>query len=49
MAASDYDGVLDEWKLDLVRRPCGSAPKTVRWRLVDVEAYITALAGENGR
>ena len=27
-------------------KPVRIAPKTVRWRLADVEAYLAALAGE---
>jgi len=29
--------------------PLRIAPKTVRWRLRDVEAYLAALAGEGAR
>ena len=29
--------------------PLRIAPKTVRWRLRDVEAYLAALAGESSR
>ena len=29
-------------------RPLRIGPKTVRWRLSDVEAYIAAMAGESG-
>jgi predicted DNA-binding transcriptional regulator AlpA len=28
-------------------RPLRIGPKTVRWRLADVEAYLAALAGES--
>jgi predicted DNA-binding transcriptional regulator AlpA len=27
-------------------RPLRIGPKTIRWRLVDVQAYLAALAGE---
>jgi len=30
-------------------RPLRIGPKTVRWRPSDVEAYLGALAGEDGR
>jgi predicted DNA-binding transcriptional regulator AlpA len=30
-------------------RPLRIGPKTVRWRPSDVEAYLVALAGEDGR
>jgi len=30
-------------------KPLRIGPKTVRWRLGDVEAYIGALVGEGGR
>jgi hypothetical protein len=30
-------------------QPLRIGPKTVRWRLSDVEAYLAALAGEAGR
>ena len=30
-------------------RPLRIGPKTVRWRLMDVEAYLEALAGESGQ
>ena len=30
-------------------KPLRIGPKTVRWRLSDVEAYLAALAGETGR
>ena len=30
-------------------KPLRIAPKTVRWRPSDVEAYLAALAGEAGR
>lgn len=30
-------------------RPLRIAPKTVRWRLSDVEGYLGVLAGEGGR
>jgi predicted DNA-binding transcriptional regulator AlpA len=29
-------------------RPLRIGPKTVRWRLADVEAYLAALAGQVG-
>jgi len=29
-------------------RPLRLGPKTVRWRLVDVEAYLAAMVGESG-
>ena len=30
-------------------RPLRLGPKTVRWKLADVEAYLTGLAGEDTR
>jgi predicted DNA-binding transcriptional regulator AlpA len=30
-------------------KPLRIGPKTVRWRLSDVKAYLSALAGEQGR
>lgn len=30
-------------------RPLRIGPKTVRWRMSDVQAYLAALAGETGR
>ena len=30
-------------------RPLRIGPKTVRWRVADVEAYLAVLAGEAGR
>ena len=30
-------------------RPLRIGPKTIRWRLADVQAYLAALAGESGR
>jgi predicted DNA-binding transcriptional regulator AlpA len=30
-------------------KPLRIGPKTVRWRLTDVQAYLAALAGETGR
>jgi predicted DNA-binding transcriptional regulator AlpA len=29
-------------------KPLRIAPKTIRWRLSDVQAYLIALAGEGG-
>ena len=29
-------------------RPLRIGPKTVRWRLSDIEAYLAALAGQDG-
>ena len=30
-------------------KPLRIAPKTIRWRLSDVQAYLAALAGERGQ
>jgi predicted DNA-binding transcriptional regulator AlpA len=30
-------------------KPLRIGPKTIRWRLVDVQAYLAALAGETGQ
>jgi predicted DNA-binding transcriptional regulator AlpA len=30
-------------------QPLRIAPKTIRWRLSDVQAYLAALAGEHGQ
>ena len=30
-------------------QPLRIGPKTIRWRLSDVQAYLAALAGERGR
>ena len=30
-------------------RPLRIGPKTIRWRLSDVQAYLAALAGERGQ
>ena len=30
-------------------KPLRIGPRTIRWRLADVEAYVAALAGETGR
>ena len=30
-------------------KPLRIGPKTIRWRLADLQAYLAALAGESGR
>jgi len=30
-------------------KPLRIGPKTIRWRLADVQAYLAALAGERGQ